>query len=70
MTTRRYIPGGIDWQRRTVVERPTIEPIRPIFSNGRKVEGVPLVLGGGYRVFYGWHDYPSYSYTTFGTEID
>lgn len=70
MAARRYIPGGVDWQARIPYVVGTVEPIRPIFGNGKIIEGAKIVLGGGYRVFYGWTNYPSYSYTTFGTETD
>jgi hypothetical protein len=44
----------------------TYEPIRPLYGAWAIAEAYK-VLFGGWRVFYGWSYWPSYSYSDFGT---
>ncbi len=56
---------GTEFAKMTV----TYEPIRPIYGEWKTTEAYKLLFGG-YRVFYGWSEWPSYSYSTFGTDKD
>jgi len=47
----------------------TFEPTRPIYGEWNTTEAYQMLFGG-WRVFYGWSHWPSYSYSTFGTEHD
>jgi len=47
----------------------TFEPTRPIYGEWNTTEAYQMLFGG-WRVFYGWSHWSSYSYSTFGTEHD